>query len=118
MGFKAWNAVAHAYDFLDNLLFIISGSEMGILGSILGNPESPLFGRAHAKVTMKEAKPWQIPGIPTAWVLEAGAEVDDRRFVDALDTWLIITSSRGLMKVHIGLRIHYNALIRRYSQDG
>ncbi|MGC9136014.1 MAG: AAA family ATPase [Caldivirga sp.] len=51
LGIEVWDAIAHAYDFLDNLVFILSGSEMGVLSLILGNPRSPLFGRAYAEVT-------------------------------------------------------------------
>jgi AAA+ ATPase superfamily predicted ATPase len=39
--------LAHAYDYLDNLQFILTGSEVGLLHDLLRteDPESPLYGR-------------------------------------------------------------------------
>lgn len=41
------NAIAYSYDNLENITFIVAGSEMGLLYSFLGyeNPSSPLYGR-------------------------------------------------------------------------
>jgi len=40
-------ALAHAYDYDDNLTFILTGSEVGLLMEYIGvdNPRSPLYGR-------------------------------------------------------------------------
>jgi len=53
LGFELWGAVAHAYDFLDSITLVISGSEMGLLHEILGNPRSPLYGRAYVEVSTR-----------------------------------------------------------------
>ncbi len=63
LGFEVWSAVAHAYDFLGNTKFIISGSEMGVLNSIFSNPESPpLFGRL-MRGCYREVDPRGVPGV-------------------------------------------------------
>ena len=88
VGFEVWNAVAHAYDFLNNLLFILSGSEMGVLGSILSNPESPLFGRAYAEVTTRRLNRGESLEFLRRGFSEVGIEVDKRGLegvVDRLD---------------------------------
>jgi len=54
LGLEFWNAVAHAYDFLDNLVLIITGSEMGVLEKVLGDPESPMYGRAFVEVSTRK----------------------------------------------------------------
>ncbi|WP_297436071.1 ATP-binding protein [Thermococcus sp.] len=47
--------LAYSYDNLDNLRFILSGSEVGLLHDFLGidNYESPLYGRSHREVVLK-----------------------------------------------------------------
>jgi len=54
LGLEFWNAIAHAYDFLDNLVLIITGSEMGVLEKVLGDPESPMYGRAFVEVSTRK----------------------------------------------------------------
>ncbi|GAB6943515.1 AAA family ATPase [Vulcanisaeta sp. JCM 14467] len=88
VGVEVWNAVAHAYDFLNNLLFILSGSEMGVLGSILSNPESPLFGRAYAEVTTRKLNRDESLEFLRRGFSEVGIEVDEGELegvVDGLD---------------------------------
>ncbi|NJE04057.1 ATP-binding protein [Thermococcus sp. MV11] len=47
--------LAYSYDNLDNLRFILTGSEVGLLHDFLGTDdyESPLYGRAHREVVLK-----------------------------------------------------------------
>ena len=47
--------LAYSYDNLDNLWFILSGSEVGLLHDFLGidDYESPLYGRSHREVVLK-----------------------------------------------------------------
>ncbi len=48
-------AVAHAYDYAENLTFIFTGSEVGLLYDFLGveDPESPLYGRYFLEVKLE-----------------------------------------------------------------
>jgi len=48
------NAIAYAYDHLDNLTFILSGSEVGLLYGMIKNPDSPLYGRAYIPISTKK----------------------------------------------------------------
>ncbi|WP_457750496.1 AAA family ATPase [Thermococcus sp.] len=47
--------LAYSYDNLDNLRFILSGSEVGLLHDFLGINDygSPLYGRSHGEVVLK-----------------------------------------------------------------
>jgi len=47
-------AIAHAYDYCDNLTIILTGSEVGLLYDFIGveNPESPLFGRFFTEIQL------------------------------------------------------------------
>ena len=49
------NAPAHSYDFNENITFIFTGSEMGLLYDFLDvdNPESPLYGRFMHEITIE-----------------------------------------------------------------
>jgi len=53
IGHEVWNALAHAYDFLEGLVIVLSGSEVGVLEGVLGDPGSPLYGRAYAEVNTR-----------------------------------------------------------------
>lgn len=47
--------LAHAYDYLKNLTFVLTGSEVGLLHEFLGtdNPEAPLFGRHRVEIKLE-----------------------------------------------------------------
>lgn len=47
--------IAYSYDNLENVKFLLSGSEVGLLHEFLGleDPESPLYGRLHDTVTLE-----------------------------------------------------------------
>ncbi|MBC7113158.1 MAG: ATP-binding protein [Candidatus Methanomethyliales bacterium] len=49
------DTLAHAYDYDDNLSFILTGSEAGLLLDYLGieNPSSPLYGRSIKMITIE-----------------------------------------------------------------
>jgi len=48
------NAIAYAFDYMENLTFILSGSEMGLLYGILRDPKSPLYGRAYIEIETRK----------------------------------------------------------------
>jgi len=49
------DALAHAYDYDDNISFILTGSEVGLLYEYLGvdNPTSPLYGRSLEAIVLE-----------------------------------------------------------------
>jgi len=51
-------AIAHAYDYDENLTFIFTGSEVGLLYQFLGvdNPKSPLYGRYMHTISIERFK--------------------------------------------------------------
>ena len=85
LGVEVWNSIAHGYDFLNNILFIISGSEMGVLSSILGNPESPLFGRAYAEVTTRGLSREESVRFLRMGFSELGTIVNDAELEEAVN---------------------------------
>jgi AAA+ ATPase superfamily predicted ATPase len=56
IGLLLHNAIAYSYDYYRNLSFILTGSEMGVLYGILGNPENPLYGRAFIEIKTRKLK--------------------------------------------------------------
>ena len=54
-GINLLPVIAHAYDYLKNITFIITGSQVGFLHRFLkiSNPQSPLYGRATLDITLK-----------------------------------------------------------------
>ncbi|MEO3993692.1 MAG: ATP-binding protein [Desulfurococcaceae archaeon TW002] len=79
------NTIAHAYDYLRNLSFVISGSEMGVLYRFFGDPRTPLYGRAYLEVktrrlTKEESINYLIKGFE-----EAGRKVELREIEEVVD---------------------------------
>ncbi len=85
LGVEVWSSVAHAYDFLENMVFVISGSEMGVLGSILSNPESPLFGRAYAEVVTGRLSRGKSLEFLRRGFSEVGLEISEDELEEAVD---------------------------------
>ncbi len=54
-GIRLLPIIAHAYDYLRNVSFIVTGSQIGFVHRFLKleNPESPLYGRIPVQVTLK-----------------------------------------------------------------
>nr|WP_297488552.1 ATP-binding protein [Thermococcus sp.] len=89
--------LAYAYDNLENLRFILTGSEVGLLHDFLGlgEYESPLYGRSYGEVRlMPFSRSLSIEFLKRGFA-EAGVEVpmmDIERAVDVLDGipgWLV-----------------------------
>ena len=53
------SVTAHSYDDLENVTFIIAGSEVGLLWDFMGyeNPSSPLYGRGVYEVVVERFTP-------------------------------------------------------------
>lgn len=47
--------LAHAYDYLRNTIFVLTGSEVGLLHDFLGvaDPEAPLYGRRYEEIKLE-----------------------------------------------------------------
>jgi len=58
-GSEILNLLAFSYDHLDNVLFILTGSEVGVLHDFLKteNPNSPLYGRYLHEITLGRFSP-------------------------------------------------------------
>lgn len=87
-GLALQNAVAHSYDFNRNVSFVLSGSEMGVLYGVLGNPEGPLYGRAYVEVRTRKLSAEESLDFLRRGFEEAGLEVEEReleRAVNELD---------------------------------
>jgi len=89
--------LAYSYDNLDNLRFILSGSEVGLLHDFLGmdNYESPLYGRSHREVVLKPfSRELSIEFLKRGFS-EIGIEVSSEviegavSFLDGVPGWLV-----------------------------
>ena len=58
---------------------------MGVLGSILGNPESPLFSRAYAEVTTRRLSCGESLKLLRRGFSEVGIDVDEHEIESAMD---------------------------------
>lgn len=95
---KVTMLLAHLYDYYyDNLTFIITGSMIGVMKSIIDpGPSSPLYGRAITKV---EIKRWQSSvslGFLKAGTKEIGLNLNEKAAIeveenlDGLPGWLTL----------------------------
>ncbi|MGC8949166.1 MAG: AAA family ATPase, partial [Thermoprotei archaeon] len=48
------NAIAHSYDYHENLTFVLTGSEMGLLHRFFENTSSPLYGRPFIEIRTRK----------------------------------------------------------------
>jgi len=92
------NVIAYSYDNLENVTFIVAGSEVGVLYSFLGydNPSSPLYGRYVHEVPVERfsrdlvreflVRGFREEGVePPEGVVEAAVE-----FFDGIVGWLVL----------------------------
>jgi len=108
MGVALQSALAHSYDFNKSVTLVLAGSEMGVLYSILQNPESPLYGRAYVEVRTRKLSYSEAVDFLTKGFEEAGAtvsrgEVEEAvRELDGIIGWLAYYGylrSRGMGSV-------------------
>ncbi|WP_394326730.1 AAA family ATPase [Thermococcus chitonophagus] len=89
--------VAYAYDNLESLSFILSGSEVGLLHDFLGIDDynSPLYGRAYGEVTVEPfsrdlSKEFLRRGFEEAGVKISEEEIEKAvNFLDGIPGWLV-----------------------------
>jgi len=111
--------LAYAVDNLENLTFILTGSEVGLLFDFLkfDDPNAPLFGRYHHDVTLKRFNPEMSREFLRAGFEEAGFEVSEREIDDAVEEldgipgWLALY---GYMRVtrNLGYEEAINEVLR------
>ncbi len=79
--------IAWSTDELENISFILTGSEIGLLEDFLRihDPESALFGRAHVKIKLKRFERHQSLDFLRKGFEEIGLEVRDGELGEAVD---------------------------------
>ena len=91
------NAIAYAYDNLENITVILSGSEIGLLKDFIGidNPDSPLYGRYTLELPVKRfTRDLSIEFLRQGF-REARIRVDEKiieeavEFFDGIVGWLV-----------------------------
>ncbi|PLJ77389.1 AAA family ATPase [Infirmifilum sp. SLHALR2] len=94
-------ALAHAYDYDDNITFILTGSEVGLLFEYLGvdDPSSPLYGRRVDTITLGRFSRDDSAEFLRQGFREAGVEVPSHYieaivgFFDGIPGWLALAGS-------------------------
>lgn len=90
-------AIAYAYDHLDNITIILSGSQIGLLEKFaaLSDPKSPLYGRYAARLQVGRFSPDQSKEFLRLGFKEAGAAPPEDaieeavQFFDGIPGWLV-----------------------------
>ncbi len=78
-------SIAYAYDYLDNLCFILSGSEMGLFYDILSSPDSPLYGRVYMEIVTRKLKRSEAIDFLYKGFNELGYYVGEDEVLEAVD---------------------------------
>jgi Predicted ATPase (AAA+ superfamily) len=80
--------LAYAYDHLANTVVIVTGSQIGLLYDMLGvdDPESPLYGRAVAEVSMRRLLRDEAVEFLEKGFAELGVEVEKSVIEEAVNT--------------------------------
>jgi len=79
--------IAWAVDELQNVSFVLTGSEVGLLEDFLKlhDPESPLFGRAHVEVRLNRFERYQSVDFLESGFAEIGMDVPREEIEGAVD---------------------------------
>lgn len=99
-------AIAHAYDYDENVTIILTGSEVGLLLEFVGidNPESPLYGRYAVTLNLERFTKEQSLQFLTEGFREAGMEVRKEwleevvNAFDGIPGWLTLYGSLSIFK--------------------
>lgn len=96
--------LAHAYDYLGNTTFVLTGSEVGLLYDFLGvdDPEAPLYGRHREEIKLErfdeeKSKDFLLKGFEQAGVM-APADVVEHAVgtLDGIVGWLTEFGARAI----------------------
>lgn len=96
------NLIAYTYDNLENITFILAGSEVGLLRDFLGyeEPKSPLYGRAVYEVVVErfskeESREFLMRGFREEGVSPPPEVIDEAvNFFDGIVGWLVLFGRR------------------------
>lgn len=96
------NLIAYTYDNLENITFILAGSEVGLLRDFLGyeEPKSPLYGRAVYEVVVErfskeESREFLMRGFREEGVSPPPEVIDEAvNFFDGVIGWLVLFGRR------------------------
>jgi AAA+ ATPase superfamily predicted ATPase len=102
LSYELKNAIAYAHDNLENITFIVAGSEVGLLRNFIGyeDPSSPLYGRGVYEVLVERFKPELSREFLERGFREEGVEppvdiIDEAvRFLDGIPGWLAFFGRR------------------------
>lgn len=92
------NAIAYAYDNLENIVFIVAGSEIGMLQNFLKleDPTSPLYGRYTYDIIVERftrdlAKEFLLKGFKEEGIEPPADVIEDAlNFFDGIVGWLVL----------------------------
>ncbi len=86
-GYSMLNIFAHAYDHLENIKFIITGSEVGLLHDFLklDNPKAPMYGRYVNEIHLERFAREQSIDFLTKGFKQVGMKPDMREIEKAVD---------------------------------
>jgi len=96
--------LAHAYDYLKNLTFVLTGSEVGLLYEFLdiNNPEAPLFGRHRVEIKLERFEEEKARDFLQKGFEQAGVRASDEIInyaiekLDGIVGWLTEFGARAL----------------------
>ncbi|NAZ11162.1 MAG: AAA family ATPase [Desulfurococcales archaeon] len=102
LSYELKNAIAYAHDNLENITFIVAGSEVGLLRDFIGyeDPSSPLYGRGIYEVLVERFKPELSREFLERGFREEGVEppvdiIDEAvSFLDGIPGWLTFFGRR------------------------
>lgn len=86
----AWRDIlAWAIDSLENVSFVVTGSEIGVLRDFLKleDPESPLFGRARVEILLNKFSREQSIGFLRKGFTEANMNIEEGEIEDAVNKY-------------------------------
>lgn len=98
--------LAHAYDYLKNTIFVLTGSEVGLLYDFLGveDPEAPLYGRHREEITLERfddgrSRDFLLKGFEQAGI-KARLDVIDHAVetLDGIVGWLTEFGARAIRR--------------------
>ena len=102
VSYELKNVIAYSYDNLENITFIVAGSEMGLLRDFLGyeNPSSPLYGRGVYEVVVErfsrsESRDFLERGFREEGIEPPASLIDEAvEFFNGIPGWLVLFGRR------------------------
>ncbi len=83
--FEVGNTLAYAYDHIEGLSLILTGSEAGLLEGFLGDPESPLYGRAYVEISTRRLSREESLDFLSRGFAQVGVSVPEEELEEAVN---------------------------------